>query len=71
MLMAARNAPTPRRTDPTPQEIAALCREIQLGWTDAVREKRRACKQCVAPWTVPEVDLLLDTPEEEFWWQRI
>lgn len=31
----------PRTPDPTPQEIAAACAEIQATWTPTVRESRR------------------------------
>ena len=29
--------------DPTPNEIASVCRRIQGGWTEAERRKRAAC----------------------------
>lgn len=29
-----------RQPDPTPDEIAAYCREIQMGWDDQTREDR-------------------------------
>ena len=64
MLMAA---PSQRRPDPTPAEIAALCREIQAGWTPEVRDRRRVCKGNAIPWTVPETEIYLDTEEQEFW----
>lgn len=42
---------TPRRPDPSPDEISRLCAEIQAGWSDGDRERRRAVK--VTHWMVP------------------
>lgn len=58
------------RTDPTPSEIAALCRQIQLGWTEAERRRRRVNKADVQ-WTVPEVELLDGDPDESDRWYWI
>ena len=33
-----------RQRDPTPREIAKLCREIQATWSEDVREDRRVTK---------------------------
>lgn len=38
-----------RSSDPTPDEIAALCQEVQATWTETERESRKW-------WTVERVD---------------
>ena len=44
-----------RNGDPTPEEIAERCLEVQAAWDDATRQKRH-WKQPM-PWEVMEIEL--------------
>ena len=41
--------------DPTPEEIAAACKEIRKGWTASQRAARREGSWEPTPWELPVV----------------
>jgi hypothetical protein len=43
----------PRPYEPSPQEIADACEEIQLGWSKDTKARRHWHRK--VPWQVPEV----------------
>jgi len=55
------------RPDPTPDEIRAVCLEIQAGWTLGTRKRRCTCKP-PAPWKPPELSLVDADPDESERW---
>lgn len=48
---------TNRMPDPTPEEIRQLCEEIQAGWTEEMRQRRKFGSNSeaeLAKWEAPE-----------------
>ena len=70
MLMPTRRH-EPRHPDPTPEEIAAKCAEIQRGWTEKQRLRHLAYSPA-EEWTVPEVVVVECEPDtSDFWFWAI
>jgi hypothetical protein len=49
---------SPHDHEPTPKEIADICRKIQAEWSD--RERKRRAGEGPPKWRVPKVKIALD-----------
>lgn len=54
-----------QRKDPTPAQIAEMCREIRQAWSEATERTRAGLSQHEMPGTIPRAKLHREPPESD------